>query len=98
MNKISYSIENRRNLLLQYNKVLEEIYHSPRHGNLYEPTSELIYVMLSVRTPIELARKVFKYLETNFHPWDKLCDVSTEQLIEYLEPIGLWQKRGNQII
>jgi hypothetical protein len=50
-------------------KLLHAAHGSSRHGNPKDPLDCLIYVMLSRKTPIALATRVFKRLKAQYHSW-----------------------------
>lgn len=70
----------------------------PRFGNPTDPLDDLIYVILSTRTAMEVARRVFKQLKMAFSRWDDLQRSSHSRLRRILKPAGLSAKKSAQII
>jgi len=76
---------------------LSATYGSPRHGNPRNPTDCLFYLMLSRKTPIGTAGRVFERLRTHATPWDTLPDLPEEELLALLYGSGLEAVRATHL-
>lgn len=77
--------------------ILELLYKNPRHGNPDDPLDDLIYVMLTRKSPIDMAPKIFKKLKEKYENWDNLLQDSQNNLINLLYGIGLEEIRAKDI-
>lgn len=91
-------MQSRRRLLERIDAILERVYQSPRHGNYREPTTELFYLLLSVRTRISDVRPRLRELKQHCGTWDRLADARPEDLIPTLAPLGFGAKRSSLVI
>ena len=92
------SFSQRSRLIDLIDPILEREYQSPRHGNLADPTSELIYVLLSVRTRIESVRPFVLRPMKRVPAMDKMADAAAIRIQRAIEPLGLSQKRSEQLL
>lgn len=76
---------------------LENVYHSPLHGNYKNPTDEIFYIILSKKTPPDRYRRVFKELRRECGPWDKIRHISQNRIVQILYPLGISVTRAQQI-
>lgn len=83
----------RRELLRRADSILEREYASPRHGNYRDPTTELFYILLTVRTRISDVPPLLRRLRRRCHRWDAILDIPDPELLTILEPLGFGQKR-----
>ena len=79
-------------------KQLRSAYGQPTHGNFEDPTDELFYALLSKKTPPERYRPIFQKFRERYSPWDKLLDVSLEELAVLFKPLGISEVRGEQTL
>lgn len=77
---------------------LAERYGSPRHGNPTDPTDCLFYLMLSRKTPIRTAEKMYARLKAELPNWDSLLQLTREQLAELLHGSGLETIRAGHLL
>lgn len=61
-----------REVLYWVNEIMEKIYKTPDLGNKVDPLEELLYLVITQRTRIELARKIFEEFRKKFYPWEKV--------------------------
>ncbi len=79
-------------------KRLNRIYHSPRLGNLSNPTDELFYILLSKKTPAKRYRRVFVEMRRSYKPWELLLDANRREIEQLLKPLGFSKVRAGQIL
>jgi DNA (cytosine-5)-methyltransferase 1 len=77
--------------------MLHELHGSPRHGNPSDPLDCLIYVMLSRKTPITVAGKLFRRLKRRFATWDNLLTSKPSTLRKLLSGGGLEETRTGDL-
>src|SRR5579884_4090628 len=87
----------RGQIVRRVNEVLEGIYGLPRHGNPKNPLDDLIYVLLSNKTPPTRAQTAYKLLKKQFRSWGDLAVADPEQVSKILRPTGFANKRTGQI-
>lgn len=92
------AIAARRALLSEIDDVLEETYRSPRHGNYRDPTTELFYLLLTVRTRIADVRPYLRALKSRCGTWNRLPDIAPNAIRPILNPLGLGNKRSDLMI
>lgn len=61
-----------REVLYWVNEIMEKVYKTPDLGNKVDPLEELLYLVITQRTRIELARKIFEEFRKKFYPWEKV--------------------------
>lgn len=76
---------------------LEEIYGQPRHGNPESPLEDLVYVILSNRTPPDRARKIYRSFRERFPEWRDVLEVDRSEVVEILYSAGFAEQRTDQI-
>jgi len=79
-------------------KALVARYGSPRHGNPTDPTDCLFYIMLSRKTPIRTAARVYDRLRAALYDWDDLLRLTQEQLVQLLWGSGLEEIRAGHLL
>lgn len=84
----------RISLLDVVDRRLEALYHSPRHGNYRDPTTELFYLLLTLRTRIHDVRPVMAALRSRCGHWSNLPSLEKSALYQILKPLGMWRKRA----
>lgn len=95
---MTVALIDRQKLLIWADGKLEAVYASPRHGNLKDPTSELIYLLLTVKTRILDVRPYYLKLRKLSGGWKDLPNVDPDILQKIIEPLGLSEKRTDQLI
>ncbi len=88
----------RRDLLSEIDIVLEGVYRSPRHGNYRDPTTELFYILLTVRTRIADVRPRLQALKRQCGNWNHVADATPSEIMPILAPLGFGSKRAKLII
>jgi len=78
-------------------EALERAYGRPRHGNVSNALDELIYIILSNRTSIEVARRTLRQLKRVFPAWEGVLANSSRRLQKVLGPAGLSVIKSRQI-
>lgn len=81
-----------REMLYLVNKIMEKVYKTPDLGNKVDPLEELLYLVITQRTRIELARRIFEEFRKYFYPWEKVL-ISDNQ--DNLKKILIRGGRGN---
>jgi endonuclease III len=76
---------------------LEKTYGKPRLGNPEDPLDDLIYVLLSNKTPPDRARAVYERLQDRFPTWDEVVKADSSEVVSLLRPAGFAMKRASQI-
>ncbi|WP_420811249.1 endonuclease III domain-containing protein [Desulfosediminicola flagellatus] len=82
---------------LWLDQVLQENYRTPDLGNLPDPLDELIFILLSKKTPPNRYLPFFLKLKTEYNPWEKLLSTDCNELTEELRPLGLAKQRSAQL-
>jgi len=88
----------RRRLLITIDILLEDTYQSPRHGNYRDPTAELFYLLLTVRTRISDVRPRLQALKRRCGGWNGIADATPSEIGPILSPLGFGNKRAKLII
>jgi endonuclease III len=83
----------RRSLLKRIDRILERTHRSPRHGNFRDPTTELFYVLLTVRTRISDVADHLRELRRFCRTWDELPDLRGNEMLPIFRPLGFGRKR-----
>jgi endonuclease III len=78
-------------------KALECNYGRPTHGNLDDPLDELVYIILTNRTAIEVAQQCFAQIKARFPAWDDVLRAPPHVLRKILGPAGLSLVKSRQI-
>lgn len=81
-----------REMLYWINKIMEKVYKTPDLGNKVDPLEELLYLIITQRTRIELARKIFEEFRRKFYPWEKILILDNQ---DNLKKILIRGGRGN---
>lgn len=88
----------RKELLSRIDPLLEVAYHSPRHGNYKEPTTELFYLLLTVKSRIRDARPHLRMLKKQCGTWNNLPDIHPDSIKPAIEALGLGTKRSHLLV
>lgn len=73
-------------------------YGSPRHGNPTDPTDCLFYLMLSRKTRIRTAGKIYARLKKALPNWDGLLQLAHDELVKLLAGSGLETVRAGHLL
>lgn len=76
---------------------LREEYGCPRHGNPEDPVEDLVYILLSNRTPPSRAQQVYDAFRDRFPDWDDVLEADREEVVDVLRPAGFANRRTDQI-
>jgi endonuclease III len=76
---------------------LEAEYGRPRHGNPKDPLEDLVYVLLSNRTPPKRARRVYEAFRERFPTWEDVLVADSEDVVDVLRPAGFANRRARQV-
>ena len=93
----SRSAQSRAQIVRRVCEKLEATYGRPRHGNPTDPLEDLVYVILSNRTPLRTARTVYEALRERFPSWGAVLDADYDEVFGVLRPAGFGKKRTEQI-
>src|SRR5437868_511978 len=74
--------------------ILRASYGMPQFGNPTDPLDDLIYVIVSTRTSLEVAQRVFTALKTEYRVWDEVLATRRSKLRRILRPAGLSEKKS----
>jgi len=77
--------------LFLVNEILQITHGTPDFGHLSDPLDELIFIILSQRTKIKTARRLFEMLKERFPQWSDALEAPEEDLTEVVQFGG----RGN---
>lgn len=77
---------------------LEADYEVSRLGNPRDPLNDLIYVLISTKTPPERAQATYERLKCEFPDWRAILQAEQTTVIEILKPAGLSRKKAAQIL
>jgi endonuclease III len=78
-------------------RILRRKYGLPTFGNPSDPLDDLIYVLISTRTSLEVAARTFGELRQAFPTWDEILRSTQSRLRRVLKPAGLSEKKSWQI-
>ncbi len=92
------NVRARRALLESVDPILERAYGSPRHGNYRDPTTELFYLLLTVKTRIVDVRPQLRALKKRCGAWNNLANLKSKDIQGILSPLGFGNKRSAMLI
>lgn len=78
-------------------RLLEATHGNPRHGNPYKPVDCLFYLMLSRKTPIATAARIFGRLKELAPDWNDLLTHTPAELATAIRGSGLEEIRAAHI-
>lgn len=78
-------------------RVLAVLYGTPDLGNKQDPTDELVYIILSRKTPAKANQETFAALKARFPRWDDLLDASRGEVEKLVSPGGLAGKKATSL-
>ena len=79
-------------------RILALLYGTPDLGNKPDPTDELVYIILSRKTPEKAYQKTFDALKSRFPQWDKLLDAPRSEVETIVSPGGLAGKKATSLL
>jgi DNA (cytosine-5)-methyltransferase 1 len=74
-------------------RILAVLYGTPDLGNKHDPTDELVYIILSRKTPEKAYQATFDALKKRFRRWDDLLDAKRKEVERLVRPGGLAGKK-----
>jgi hypothetical protein len=69
-------------------RILAVLYGTTNLGNKEDPTDELVYIILSPKTPEKAYLETFSILKARFPMWDDLLDVPRKEVERLVSPGG----------
>jgi DNA (cytosine-5)-methyltransferase 1 len=78
-------------------RMLAVLYGTPDLGNKADPTDELVYIVLSRKTPEKAYRETFAALKARFPRWDDLLDAPRKEVEKLVRPGGLAGKKATSL-
>lgn len=78
-------------------RILAVLYGTPDLGNKPDPTDELVYIILSRKTPEKAYQGTFDALKARFPRWDDLLDAPREEVERLVNPGGLAGKKATSL-
>lgn len=69
-------------------RILAALYGTPNLGNKSDPTDELVYIILSRKTPEKAYQESFDALKARFPRWDDLLDAPPRRSRSWSVPAG----------
>lgn len=78
-------------------RILAVLYGTPDLGNKPDPTDELVYIILSRKTPLQASQETFAALKARFPRWDDLLDAPREEVERLVGPGGLAGKKATSL-
>lgn len=84
--------------LREVDRRLRERYRNPRHFNKDDPLDELVFVMLSTRTPEARYVRLYDEFHERFGSWQVVARTPLREVIAALETGGLAQRKANDLV
>src|SRR5262245_15095090 len=78
-------------------RLLALLYQAPDLGNKQDPTDELVYIILSRKTPEKAYQETFDALKARFPRWDDLLDAPRSEVERMVSPGGLAGKKATSL-
>ncbi len=78
-------------------RILAVLYGTPNLGNKPDPTDELVYIILSRKTPEKAYQETFDALKTRFPSWDDLLEAPRAEVEKIVSPGGLAGKKATSL-
>ena len=75
-------------------RILAVLYGTPDLGNKPDPTDELVYIILSRKTPEKAYQETFAALKSRFSRWDDLLAAPRDEVERLVGPGGLAGKKA----
>jgi endonuclease III len=87
----------RRKIVERVCRTLEKTYGRPRLGNPTEPLDDLVYIIISNKTPPDRAVRLYETLKATYESWDDVLRRGYEELERVLTPGGLVKAKAPQL-
>jgi DNA (cytosine-5)-methyltransferase 1 len=94
---ISESLDAGISYLREVARILAALYGTPDLGNKQDPTDELVYIILSRKTPEKAYQETFDALKARFPKWDDLLDAPRKEVEKIVSPGGLAGKKATSL-
>ena len=78
-------------------RILALLYGTPDLGNKPDPTDELVYIILSRKTPEKAYQETYAALKARFGRWDDLLDAPRAVVERIVSPGGLAGKKATSL-
>lgn len=78
-------------------RILAVLYGTPNLGNKEDATDELVYIILSRKTPLQANQETFAALKARFPRWDDLLTASRKEVERLVSPGGLAGKKATSL-
>lgn len=78
-------------------RILAILYGTPDLGNKQDPTDELVYIILSRKTPEKAYQQAFAALKARFPRWDDLLDARRRDVERIVSSGGLGGKKATSL-
>jgi DNA (cytosine-5)-methyltransferase 1 len=78
-------------------RILAVLYGTPDLGNKADPTDELVYIILSRKTPEKAYQETFAALKSRFPRWDDLLNAPRKVVENLVSPGGLAGKKATSL-
>lgn len=78
-------------------RILAVLYGTPDLGNKPDPADELVYIILSRKTPEKAYQETFTALKARFPQWDELLDAPRAEVEKLVSPGGLAEKKATSL-
>ena len=78
-------------------RILAVLYGTPDLGNKLDPTDELVYIILSRKTPEKAYQETFAAVKARFPQWDDLLDARRAEVEKIVRPGGLAGKKTTSL-
>lgn len=90
---LSEAVDTGVSFLREVARILAALYGTPDLGNKADPTDELVYIILSRKTPEKAYQETFAALKARFPRWDDLLDAPKKEVERLVSPGGLAGKK-----
>ena len=95
--QVSDRLDDGISYLREIARILAVLYGTPDLGNKLDPTDELVYIILSRKTPEKAYQETFAALKARFPRWDDLLDASRKEVEKIVSPGGLAGKKATSL-
>jgi hypothetical protein len=95
--RVSDQLDEGISYLREVARILAILYGTPDLGNKPDPTDELVYIILSRKTPEKAYQATFAALKARFPRWDDLLDAPPAEVEKLISPGGLAGKKATSL-
>ena len=95
--KVNDQLDEGISYLREVARILAVLYGTPDLGNKPDPTDELVYIILSRKTPEKAYQGTFAALKARFPRWDDLLDAPRNEVEKIVSPGGLAGKKATSL-